>query len=119
MTSLKVLLCIHICVFSQYLKATAQDTIFVTPQVRFKETEKSKYFSKGYHGEYGREDIIFNDNKMRVEYCYYLDNKRVSYGYTYEFLNDSILQITDSKFWQKDSLGNVYWKFKKEDLRMN
>lgn len=92
-----------------------QDTIYVTPQVSFSAKKGAKYFGKGYHGEYGREDIILSDSNKIVAYCYYMDEERNCLSWEYKILNDSILWVNYfHKFKEKDTSG-IIWKYKKEE----
>lgn len=70
----------------------AQDTIKIGPSYTYNEAEYRSLYGKGFHGEYGREDIIFSDNHKRIEYCYYYNNERICKGHDY-FITDSTFAI--------------------------
>lgn len=81
----------------------AQDTLIVKAGLRIKSENKEKYFSKGFHGEYGREDVVFSNKHKKIEYCYYIDGVRNCISDDYFILNDSTLMVNDS---------NTLWNFK-------
>lgn len=73
----------------------AQDTIKIGPSYTYTEAEYSSLYGKGFHGEYGREDIIYSDNHKRIEYCYYYNNERICKGHDY-FITDSTFAIEEN-----------------------
>jgi hypothetical protein len=94
------------------LKGVAQDTIIVSPKIQFSSDVKYNYFSKGYHGEYGREDIQISENHKKIDYCYYEDEVRICKSTEYKIVNDSTLWISFFDSWKNDS-GSVVWTFRK------
>lgn len=89
------LLIIFLSILSTF--SFGQDTIRVEPS-KFYTSEEEPTRGKDFASrvKYAREDIVFNQNFRKVEYCYYYDNKRICYGNTYQLIGDSTLQIGDS-----------------------
>lgn len=104
-----VLILLFYCNFVQ-----AQDTLFIGAKVDFSSQEARQYFGKGYHGNYGREDIVFSENHKRIDFCYYQNNVRTCTGKGYWLENDSILKISNSNLWRVDERVEC-WKYKKLD----
>lgn len=88
----------------------SQDTIRIGPPVIIKDS-KEPIRGKGIFisSKYAREEIVFNDRHMRVEYCHYHRGKRYSYGETYYLLGENTLVIGDSTYPE----GMEYWTYKK------
>ncbi|MEM1001943.1 MAG: hypothetical protein AAGH46_04765 [Bacteroidota bacterium] len=89
--------------------AYSQDTLRIGESYHYSAEEVQKLRGKGFHGKYGQENILFDQNHIKVEYCYYHEAIRTCYGYHYRIINDSTLTIGDS-------LGNKSietWTFKK------
>jgi len=94
--------------FFYTISCFSQDTIKIEPSIQYSSKDyptRSKDFA--FKSQFAREDIIFSENKKRVEYCYYYDNERVCFGDCYEILNDSIIQI---KTQFSDSTSEI-WNF--------
>jgi len=102
---------ITIAFFQSY--SFSQDTIRYGERIEYNSIDypyKGKDFYSNLKSK--REDIIFSKNKMRVEYCYYEDNKRLCSGNTYELLNDNIV-LEDSIQWnyiKKTDDNYIIWK---------
>jgi hypothetical protein len=74
----------------------SQDTIRTGKSFHYSAEEVQRLSGKGFYGKYGQENIIFNQNHIKVEYCYYNEAIRTCYGYHYRIINDSTLTIGDS-----------------------
>jgi hypothetical protein len=86
-----------------------QDTIRVEPSYYYssdKEPNRGKDFY--FRVKYAREDIVYSDTLKRIEYCYYYDNERYSYGKTYHILSDSTFEI-DGVVWHYQNQGDRYF----------
>jgi hypothetical protein len=70
--------------------------VFVGETYRYTQEKVDKLSGKGFLGNYGQENIVFSENHTKVEYCYYNEDKRISYGYHYRLINDSTLYIGDT-----------------------
>lgn len=98
------------------LSVNAQDTLLIKPSVRITSENKKNYFSKGFHGEYGREDIVFTKTHKKIDYCYYLDGVRNCISDDYFILNDSTLMVNDSaNIWNYKLLSNNNYLLHKTD----
>lgn len=90
-----------------------QDTIKVEPSHYYsskKHPVNGKLFASQV--KYGQENIVFSPTKIRVEYCYYYDGVRKSFGGgIYEKLTDSTIQVTHD--WD-DSVSDL-WKYQKQE----
>jgi hypothetical protein len=86
----------------------AQDTIRLAPSIHYSEMD---YELARMGPERAREDVVFNERHKKVEYCYYLNNKRICSGEEYRLIGDSILQIGDSL--HLDQM--VHWTYKKRE----
>jgi hypothetical protein len=87
----------------------SQDTVLVGPKYEYSSLEhphRGKAFASSV--KYGREDIIFSPNHKRIEYCYYYDSKRISYGSTYEIVNDSVLFENGVKWLYQKVIDSLY-----------
>lgn len=93
-------------------KAQNPDTVYVTERVEFSSKRHKDFFGKGYHGKYGREDIIFNERHKKIAYCYYEDGKRSCRSREYKILNDSTLWVDNFDSWKNDN-GAITWRYKK------
>ncbi len=89
---------LKIMLFSCFsLLAYGQDTIKREASIKFSSIEfpvKSKRFISKVR--YAREDIVYNPNKNRIEFCYYYDQKRICLGESYQIIKDSIILIYSS-----------------------
>lgn len=86
-----------------------QDTFRVEPSFHYSRVEEQlqgKNFA--FSVKYAREDIVYHDNRKRIEYCYYLDNERHCFGQDYSISNDSTLHI-DGHAWQYEKRGTQYF----------
>lgn len=93
-------------------KTQNADTVYVTKKIEFSSKRHKDFFAKGYHGEYGREDIIFNERHKKIAYCFYEDGKRNCRSREYKILNDSTLWIDNFDSWNNDG-GAITWRYKK------
>lgn len=77
-----------------------QDTIQVDP-ISFYSSSDWPVLGKTFYSQvrYAREEIVYSNEKMRVDYCYYYDSERECFGRDYHLLNDSIL-MEDSVRWE-------------------
>jgi hypothetical protein len=78
------------------INSYSQDTIRVGKSFHYSAEEVQRLSGKGFYGKYGQEKIIFDQNHIKVEYCYYNEANRTCYGYHYRIMNDSTLTIGDS-----------------------
>jgi hypothetical protein len=87
-----------------------QDTILVERSSKYS-SKIVKIRDKGFASrvKYAREDIVFNDNHKRVEYCYYYDDERHCFGTTYKIINDSILYEDEKKWVFKNISDDSYF----------
>lgn len=101
-----------LCIFLSF-NLSSQDTIQIGEIQCYTSNE---YPDKGkqFYGilKYGREDIVFNENHIRTERCYYYDNERNCRGTDYYKMNDSTIYIGDTLnptptawFFKKNSSG--------------
>lgn len=87
----------------------AQDTVLLDKRQHYsskKHPHRGKKFASRV--KYGRELITINDSTKRLDYCYYYDKERISYGADFTFRHHSLLQIAT----QRDT---SVWKYSKED----
>tara|TARA_Y100000782_G_scaffold114887_1_gene153077 strand:- start:1062 stop:2006 length:945 start_codon:yes stop_codon:yes gene_type:complete len=87
----------------------AQDTVRIGKSYHYTTEEVNHFSGKGFRGHYGQENIIFSANHIKVEYCYYTENKRICYGSHYRIINDSTLSVGDSIPGKNDQV----WNFKR------
>lgn len=91
------------------LPCSSQDTVKVDPSIFYSSKthpDRGKMFAATV--KYGREDIIYSENKRTIDYCYYYDNERVCHGYSYEIIGDSVLKINDA-VWNYKKQGDSYF----------
>jgi hypothetical protein len=70
--------------------------VVVGKSYKYSQQKITKLTGKGFLGNYGQENIVFSENHTKVEYCYYNEDKRISYGYHYRLINDSTLYVGDT-----------------------
>lgn len=108
------ILYIQLFVFGINLNSYCQDTIKVGTSKFYSEVEEKKYSGKGFFGEYGREDIIFSETHKKIEYCYYVNGKRISKGVNYWLVNDSTIVYGDSLYFKSYGFGINEYNYQKQ-----
>lgn len=108
---MKTAFCCLTLLFLSALTGNAQDTVLVSERVHFSTKEAPRFYSKGYHGRYGREDVVYDKNHKKVEYCYYEGNERKCKSRDYRIVGDSVLSVTPFDSWNDN--GTTVWHFRK------
>ncbi|MEZ4685757.1 MAG: hypothetical protein R3B47_06735 [Bacteroidia bacterium] len=91
----------------------SQDTLRIGPSYYYSADEVQKLSGKGFLGNYGQENIVFDQHHTQVDFCYYKDSVRICYGYHFRITDDSTLIIGSSLH---DTLEA--WTFRKLDNKL-
>lgn len=93
--------------------AISQDTTYLDPKVEYFSKDRdifnTRYKSK-YYPTYSKEKIRIAKDSFKVEYCYYLDNKRNASNFIqyYRILNDTIILPNNEKWSFKIKKDNTF-----------
>ncbi len=101
----------------QCFRVLGQDTLKLEPSIYYSsDTYPVRGKSFASKAEYRLEQISFDNQNKRIEYCYYYDSIRDCIGENYQFIGDSILRIGDSSLTKQVKLWSYVKKKNNEYL---
>jgi hypothetical protein len=89
----------------------AQDTLQLAPPVIYYPDSITPFRKGSGPLELAPELITYTPTKVRLEYCYYSNGKRIASGNSYTLLSDSTL-LEDLQLWHYEKRGSQYFMYR-------